>query len=773
MNILFLSISTLPHLSEHSLYADLLRQLHADGHQVYAVSPRERRFHLETEFCHENGITVLRLKTGNITKTNVIEKGITTLLIDRLFQTAIKKYFSDVRFDLILYATPPITYVQTIKYLKKRDGAKTFLLLKDIFPQNAVDLGMLSRTGVKGFLYRHFRNTETQLYRLSDFIGCMSQANVNYIRKHHPTLPADKIMVCPNSVEPQALKLTDVEKRVLREKYQIPQDKTVFVYGGNLGKPQGIDFLISGLQSQADHAEAFFLIVGAGTEYSKLEQYLEQSGQKNVRLMQKLPREEYDRMIASCDVGLIFLDHRFTIPNFPSRLLAYQQAGLPVLACTDRNTDVGSVLTEGGFGWWCESTGAHFDGLCREICALAPDERAEMGRRGNCYLLEHFTAKHSCQIIEKAALRPTLILKKTGNHTLLYTGEQESLSYKKGVLYAHKQPEDQPNPIASLPASVVRRFLCKIRLTERLLRLEPRCAFHLAEKTFLVSWSGGIWRVDVTNGTITKEHSYRNGMNNPLDFADLTGLSQIDYTLVYGEYFSNPDKKAVSVFARKENRWEEIYTFAAGTIQHIHRILPDPVQDRILILTGDDDDSSGIWETRDGFQTVQPLLVGNQRYRACVAFPNETGIVYATDTPLQENAIYQLRESEDGISSHKLFSMPGPCIFGMQQQSPGGWDNYIMATSVEPDSRLSGWRYKLTYCLGDGVRDRECHIIMGNEKKGFSEQLSLRKDFLPMTLFQFGNVKFPRQEHKTTIYAVPQSIKGYDASTVSITVDTV
>jgi len=75
--------------------------------------------------------------------------------------------------------------------------------------------------------------------------------------------------------------------------------------------------------------------------------------------MKRLPKEDYDRMIASCDIGLIFLDHRFTIPNFPSRLLSYMQAGLPVLACTDPNTDIGKTITEGGFGWWCESNNSY------------------------------------------------------------------------------------------------------------------------------------------------------------------------------------------------------------------------------------------------------------------------------------------------------------------------------------------------------------------------------------------------------------------------------
>ena len=68
-----------------------------------------------------------------------------------------------------------------------------------------------------------------------------------------------------------------------------------------------------------------------------------------------LPYEEYSCLVASCDVGLLFLDYRFTIPNFPSRLLDYMNYGLPVIAATDINTDVGRIIMEENFGWWVES----------------------------------------------------------------------------------------------------------------------------------------------------------------------------------------------------------------------------------------------------------------------------------------------------------------------------------------------------------------------------------------------------------------------------------
>ena len=106
--------------------------------------------------------------------------------------------------------------------------------------------------------------------------------------------------------------------------------------------------------------------------------------------MRRLPKVDFETMIAACDVGLIFLDHRFTIPNYPSRLLSYMQAGLPVLACTDPNTDVGKDIVDGGFGWWCESDDAeNFSKLINEICCCDLTEKGNMARK---YLNNHFDA---------------------------------------------------------------------------------------------------------------------------------------------------------------------------------------------------------------------------------------------------------------------------------------------------------------------------------------------------------------------------------------------
>lgn len=397
MNILFMSLSNYETIYFHGLYSDLLRQFIEHGDEVYVVSPVEHRDTEKVKIKKEKGSTIVKVKIWNIQKTNILEKGISMLTIDRIFIDIIKKYFSDIKFSLVLYPTPPITLLRAVEYVKKRDGAKTYLLLKDIFPQNAVDIGLMSVNGIKGLLYKHFRNQEKKLYCASDHIGCMSQANVKYVMKHNPELDPNKIEVCPNTMDPIDMSCTEEERNALRTKYGIPLDRTVFVYGGNLGKPQGIPFIIECLKACQSIEGAYFLIVGNGTEYEKLARFVEIDNPQNVKLMKRLPKKDYDKMIGSCDVGLIFLDYHFTIPNFPSRLLSYMAAKLPVLACTDVNSDIGKTIVDGGFGWWCESDMAN--GFAEKIIKIIAEDLESYGEKGFNYLKCEYSSEKAFSII--------------------------------------------------------------------------------------------------------------------------------------------------------------------------------------------------------------------------------------------------------------------------------------------------------------------------------------------------------------------------------------
>ena len=286
-----------------------------------------------------------------------------------------------------------------IQYLKKYNPqAKTYLLLKDIFPQNAVDLGMMSKSGVKGVLYRYFRKKEKKLYAMSDHIGCMSPANLQYILRHNPDIKPEKVEIAPNSYAVQeTMVLTNEQRRAIRKKYNMPTDKPILIYGGNLGKPQGIPFLIKCLDANDSRVDCHFVVVGNGTEYGKLDAWYSSKRPQSVSVFQRLPKEDYDQLVRACDVGLIFLDYRFTIPNYPSRLLPYLMEKKPIIAATDPNCDTGSIAEENGYGYWCPSNDVNAFTQC--VDKMLKSDLGQMGEAGYQFYLNNYTVEHTYNAI--------------------------------------------------------------------------------------------------------------------------------------------------------------------------------------------------------------------------------------------------------------------------------------------------------------------------------------------------------------------------------------
>ncbi len=388
-------MSPIQSIEGRNIYSDLIRKFRDEGHRVTIVSPRERKTGIATSVVESDGVKNLGVQTLNLTKTNVVEKGIGQILVKRQFKRAIKKYIDNTKFDLILYSTPPITLMGVVKYLKKKNPqAISYLLLKDIFPQNAVDIGMFGKNSV---FYKYFRKKEIELYRQSDYIGCMSSANVEFVLKHNPEVAPSKVEVAPNSIELNDNLNDNDNKERIRGKYGLPIDKPVFVYGGNLGKPQGIPFLVKCLDANKNRTDCHFVVVGSGTEKHLIQEWYDKNKPGNATILQFLPKEDYDILVQSCDVGLIFLDHRFTIPNFPSRLLSYLEYKMPVICATDPNCDMGPMAEANGFGYWCESNSIGDFTNC--VDRMLHNDIKAMGEKGYRFLCDNYRIENTYDTI--------------------------------------------------------------------------------------------------------------------------------------------------------------------------------------------------------------------------------------------------------------------------------------------------------------------------------------------------------------------------------------
>ncbi len=383
MKILYMTMSY-DH-DRSGLYQNLVKALLKREHNITIVrcdSECEETFYCKTQ----DHLAMLTVKTMDPFSRNIIKKGINQICLASYFKSAIKKYLEKEKYDLILYATPPITLANVVKYCKNKYKAKTFLMLKDIFPQNAVDLGMFKENSM---IHKYFRFQERKYYKYSDYIGCMSQGNVDYVLKHNPDISADKIGIFANSIE-----IEDIEGLTFND------DKTVFILGGNLGKPQNIPGLLNIIEKVKDVEKAEFLIVGRGTEQNKIVDFISKKNIKNLTYKEYVPQDEYYKLLNSADVGLISLDPRFTIPNIPSKFQHYLKLKKPVLAITDVNTDIKDMIINNECGWWCDATKMEsIVETIKKICANK-EQQILKGENGRRYLEREFDVEINADILE-------------------------------------------------------------------------------------------------------------------------------------------------------------------------------------------------------------------------------------------------------------------------------------------------------------------------------------------------------------------------------------
>jgi glycosyltransferase involved in cell wall biosynthesis len=395
MRVLYIATSFPEPNKGATIYTDLAEALHEAGHEITVAVSEQARNLSKTQMKKERGFDVLRVVTGNYYDVGLIEKGITTLRIPTLMKKGISQYLSDRKFDFILYEAPPVTNASLVSWAKKKFQCSSYLMLKDIFPQNAADIGIMKKNSP---IFKFFKYKEKKLYESADIIGCMSEANKLYITNHNPWLNEEKIELFPNTK-----KITDDIEPVtleMRQKYSIPEDACVFLFGGNMGKPQYVDLLSQAIIDCKNDQGIFFLFVGRGTERYILENTIKSESITNAKVIENLPRDQYEQITKESDVGLIILDPRFTIPNYPSRILSYMEYSKPVIAATDKSTDLKDLIEKSKCGEWVWS--GDKDEFVEAIRRMSKSPLLkEMGSNGRNYLERNFSLKSSVDILEK------------------------------------------------------------------------------------------------------------------------------------------------------------------------------------------------------------------------------------------------------------------------------------------------------------------------------------------------------------------------------------
>jgi hypothetical protein len=276
-----------------------------------------------------------------------------------------------------------------------------------------------------------------------------------------------------------------------------------------------------------------------------------------------------------------------------------------------------------------------------------------------------------------------------------------------------------------------------------------------------------LYKLNISTKTLSNGYTPDEGVR-ALYFTEIESIEGFDNSFVFGGYLSNSQKKSVHIYKRiEQDKWEIIYTFEEGQINHVHNITPDKYNNCVWVFTGDFDNSAAIWKVTDNFKNVERVVSNSQIYRGCIGFPTKEGLIYATDAPFHDNTIRILKQKGNNWVSEKICDIDGSSIYGCKYK-----DKFVFSTTVEPDGRGSSLLKSMFYQKrGVGIKDNFTHIYIGNYEKNFKDIFKLEKDIWPF-IFQFGTIKFPSGENNTDyLIFEPVATKKYDQKLVKLKIE--
>lgn len=390
MRILLLVDCYLPSTkSSAKLVHDLALEFIRQGHTVTIGCPDDS-LTIPCMVETVDSLTVLRVRTGQIKGAARWLRGINEARLSHTFWKRGGQYFRTHPHDLVVFYSPTIFFGGLVARLKRLWNCSSYLILRDIFPQWAVDAGVLR----KGLAWWFFRQTEFAQYRAADVIGVQSPANLDYFRD----LPQTRGMVLDVLYNWTTLDEGAVPQTSYRTQWGL-QDKIVFFYGGNIGVAQDLGNILRLAGSLKSEPRIRFLLVGEGSEFAKLQSQVDREGLTNVQLKPAVEQREYLGMLAEFDVGLISLDRNLRTQNLPGKMLGYMYHSLPMLASVNPGNDLQSLLETQEAG--LASQNGDNAQLRAHTLQLAndPELRRRLGQNGRKLLESTFSVEQAARQI--------------------------------------------------------------------------------------------------------------------------------------------------------------------------------------------------------------------------------------------------------------------------------------------------------------------------------------------------------------------------------------
>ena len=374
MNLLLISIHYPPLRSSCAVQMrDLAEQFVLEGHSPTVIVPDEN---IKTLWTKEerNGIDIYRLSSPKIIDINFFRRAINEIFLSLNMIKALRKTDINIRtFHGVIWYSPTIFFGPLIWYIRKISKIKSYLILRDIFPEWALDLGLLK----KGPTYYFFRLVAQFQYHVADTIGVQTESNLKYFYKWKTRREDKKIEVLYNWLTEgkQTKSSISIDQTILK-------GRKIFVYIGNMGVAQGMDMILDLVALYNKDQTIGFLFVGRGSETVRLKNIARKKELKNIVFFDSIDSSEFHDLLKKCHVGIVALDHKHKSHNIPGKFLTYIQSGLPVLAKINKNTDLEEIIRHNNVGIVYSDSNINDLYICSKNLIENESQRLKMSENG-------------------------------------------------------------------------------------------------------------------------------------------------------------------------------------------------------------------------------------------------------------------------------------------------------------------------------------------------------------------------------------------------------
>lgn len=324
---------------------DLSWEFARQGHQLTVLLPASD-LDRDWELQNADGVEVLRLRAPRTKDIGYVRRTLGELLMPfAMLRNLRKSPLARQKWDGVVWYAPSIFHGPLARALKRASGCKGYLIIRDIFPEWAVDMGLMGR----GLPYRFFDAVARYQYSVADVIGVQTPGNLAYFEKWRQQ-PGRTLEVLQNWLGEPAKKPC-----AIRVDATLLAGRKVFVYAGNMGVAQGMDRVLDLAERLLHRPDVGFLFVGRGSDAARLKTTAQARGLSNVVFFDEIDPDEIPDLYAQCSVGIVALDPRHQSHNIPGKFLTYIQSGLPVLANVNAGNDLAALIRREQVGQVCES----------------------------------------------------------------------------------------------------------------------------------------------------------------------------------------------------------------------------------------------------------------------------------------------------------------------------------------------------------------------------------------------------------------------------------